>query len=68
MSSKIKNAEAPKADFALSKENYILIIIGCAIILLGFLLMMGGKSEIEINLMPTKYLVSEELHWHQLLY
>ena len=45
MSSKIKNTEAPKADFALSKENYILIIIGCAIILLGFLLMMGGKSE-----------------------
>ena len=31
--------------FALSKENYILLIIGFAIIVLGFILMIGGKSD-----------------------
>ncbi|MFV0291187.1 MAG: DUF3098 domain-containing protein [Mangrovibacterium sp.] len=30
---------------ALSKENYILLAIGFAIIIIGFLLMIGGKSE-----------------------
>jgi hypothetical protein len=34
-----------KEGFALNKENYILMIIGFAIIVLGFILMMGGKSE-----------------------
>jgi membrane-bound ClpP family serine protease len=32
-------------NFALGKENYILLIIGFAIIVLGFILMLGGKSE-----------------------
>jgi hypothetical protein len=31
--------------FALSKENYKLMVIGFAIIILGFLLMIGGKSD-----------------------
>ena len=31
--------------FALSKENYILLLIGFAIIVLEFILMIGGKSE-----------------------
>jgi len=31
--------------FALSKENYILLLIGFAIIVLGFILMIGGKSD-----------------------
>ncbi len=31
--------------FALSKENYIFLLIGFAIIVLGFILMIGGKSE-----------------------
>ncbi len=34
-----------KLDFALSKENYKLIVIGFAIIIVGFLLMMGGGSD-----------------------
>lgn len=45
MSAKVKNNEVQKADFALGKENYILILIGCVIILLGFILMIGGKAE-----------------------
>jgi hypothetical protein len=35
----------PTENFALGKENYLLLIIGFAIIVLGFILMIGGKSE-----------------------
>jgi len=35
----------PRLDFALGKENYILLIIGFLIIILGFALMVGGKAE-----------------------
>jgi Protein of unknown function (DUF3098) len=45
MSAKVKQPEATKADFALSKENYYLLIIGFVIILIGFFLMAGGKSD-----------------------
>ena len=37
--------ENKKIEFALAKENYILLAIGFAIIIIGFLLMVGGKSE-----------------------
>jgi len=40
-----KDEAANKTGFALGKENYKLIIIGFVIILFGFLLMTGGKSE-----------------------
>ena len=43
MSKKQKEQEIP--DFPLQKENYILLIIGFAIIIIGFLLMIGGKAE-----------------------
>jgi hypothetical protein len=45
MDTKTKKQELPKAEFALGKENYYLMIIGFAIILIGFMLMMGGKAE-----------------------
>ncbi|MFV0522359.1 MAG: DUF3098 domain-containing protein [Mangrovibacterium sp.] len=32
-------------SFALTKENYKLLAIGFAIIIIGFLLMIGGKSD-----------------------
>jgi len=31
--------------FSLDKQNYILMIIGCVIVLIGFVLMMGGGSD-----------------------
>jgi membrane-bound ClpP family serine protease len=34
-----------KIGFAFGKENYILLIIGFAIIILGFILMIGGGSD-----------------------
>lgn len=37
--------ENNKIEFALGRENYILLIIGFAIIVLGFLLMVGGGSD-----------------------
>lgn len=32
-------------DFALDKQNYVLLAIGFAIIVLGFVLMVGGGSD-----------------------
>jgi uncharacterized SAM-binding protein YcdF (DUF218 family) len=41
-----KTEEKPATTgFALAKENYFYLIVGFIIIILGFLLMMGGKSE-----------------------
>jgi hypothetical protein len=45
MSIKVKKEEIQKADFAFGKTNYYLILIGVAIILLGFILMLGGRSN-----------------------
>jgi hypothetical protein len=35
----------PDSGFALAKQNYIYLIIGFVVIIIGFLLMMGGKSS-----------------------
>lgn len=40
-----KNENKEKQSFALGRENYKLLAIGFAIIVVGFLLMLGGKSE-----------------------
>ena len=40
-----KKEEIDNVEFALGKENYRLLIIGFAIIIIGFLLMIGGKSN-----------------------
>jgi len=45
MATKVKKQEPQNVDFALGKENYYLIIAGFVIILIGFLLMVGGKSD-----------------------
>jgi len=37
-----KKEEVTKVDFALGKENYIMLMIGFAIIVVGFMLMIGG--------------------------
>jgi hypothetical protein len=43
MSTKKENNE--KGNFALGRENYKLLAIGFVIIVIGFLLMIGGKSD-----------------------
>jgi len=43
--SKKSEVRETEAGFALGKENYLYLIIGFVIIVLGFLLMIGGKSD-----------------------
>jgi len=40
-----KNEDKGKPNFALWRENYKLLAIGFAIIVVGFLLMLGGKAK-----------------------
>ncbi|WP_163716152.1 DUF3098 domain-containing protein [Mangrovibacterium lignilyticum] len=40
-----KDTGEASAQFAIGKENYRLLLIGFAIIVIGFILMVGGKSE-----------------------
>ncbi|MCQ2203917.1 MAG: DUF3098 domain-containing protein [Bacteroidales bacterium] len=40
-----KQKEDQMSGFALGKQNYILMAIGFAIIVLGFVLMVGGGSD-----------------------
>jgi hypothetical protein len=40
-----KNENKEKLNFALGRENYKLLGIGFIIIVIGFLLMLGGKSK-----------------------
>ncbi|MBM3421491.1 MAG: DUF3098 domain-containing protein [Bacteroidetes bacterium] len=41
----VKKEKEEKGQFALGPENYRLMAVGFAIIVLGFLLMTGGKAE-----------------------
>jgi hypothetical protein len=44
------NKEMDKRDFAFDKVNYILLAIGMAVVVIGFLLMSGpGSSETAYN-------------------
>ncbi len=40
-----KNSAEKKPMFAFGKENYRLLLIGLAVIVLGFILMIGGGSD-----------------------
>jgi len=40
-----KNESKDRLNFALGPENYKLLAIGFGIIVVGFLLMLGGKSD-----------------------
>jgi hypothetical protein len=41
----VKNENKGKHNFALGRENYKLLAIGFGIIVIGFLLMIGGRSD-----------------------
>ena len=41
---KKKAPTQPSKNFALESENFKLMVIGCVIILIGYILMSGGKS------------------------
>lgn len=41
----VKGDQNEKLNFALGRENYKLLAIGFVVIIIGFLLMIGGKAE-----------------------
>jgi len=41
----VENKKIVKVDFAFGKQNYTLLLIGLAFLLLGFILMIGGGSD-----------------------
>lgn len=40
-----KDNNTPKSEFLFGKRNYIIMLIGIAVIALGFILMSGGGSD-----------------------
>jgi uncharacterized membrane protein len=40
-----KEIKHPTEDFAFGKENYVIMLIGIAVIFIGFLCMSGGPSK-----------------------
>ncbi|MDR2287061.1 MAG: DUF3098 domain-containing protein [Prevotellaceae bacterium] len=52
-----KDEPSQKVGFAIPKENYNLILIGLGIIILGFILMVGGGSD-DPNVFNEKELFS----------
>jgi hypothetical protein len=40
-----KKTEDKAAEFAFGRENYILVFVGLALVVLGFVLMLGGGSD-----------------------
>jgi len=40
-----KGVDSKQLDFVFEKQNYILMIIGVAVIILGYILMVGGGSK-----------------------
>ncbi len=45
MAKELKDSGKTESRMALSRKNYILMLIGAAVILLGFILMTGGGSD-----------------------
>ncbi len=45
MSTEPKDTKQTEKQMALSMKNYVLMLIGAAVILIGFLLMTGGGSD-----------------------
>ena len=40
-----KDNNTPKSEFLFGKRNYIIMLVGIAVIALGFILMSGGGSD-----------------------
>ena len=63
--SNLKTTPEKKAGFPIPAGNYKMILIGFGIIVLGFILMMGGAVTIRMSLIMP-YSVSGELLWLRL--
>jgi hypothetical protein len=47
-----REQQAPPASFAFGKENYIFMIAGVVVLVIGYLLMVGGGSDNPENFNP----------------
>lgn len=45
MANPVKNKTEEEKQFAFNKKNYIILIAGLVLIVIGFLLMIGGRSD-----------------------
>ena len=45
MAKKNKDQQKVQGEFLFGKKNYMLLIVGAAVILIGFALMLGGGSD-----------------------
>lgn len=45
MTKKNKNRQKVEGEFLFGKKNYLIMIVGAAVILFGFALMLGGGSD-----------------------
>ena len=45
MAKKNKDQQKVQGEFLFGKKNYLILIIGAAVILIGFALMLGGGSD-----------------------
>ena len=45
MAKKKKDQHKVKGEFLFGKKNYLIMIVGAAVILIGFALMLGGGSD-----------------------
>jgi len=55
----MKNENTKEKEFAIPKENYKLLIIGFVIIVIGFMLMIGGGSK-DPNVFNAKEMFSAQ--------
>ena len=58
-----RNKPKTQPEFALGMENYKLLAIGFAIIILGFILMVGGKSESPDVFNPEIFTFNNRAFW-----
>ena len=50
-----KEIKGPQQDFAFGKENYVIMLIGIAVIFIGFLCMSGGASTNPAEFNPDVF-------------
>jgi hypothetical protein len=50
-----KEIKGPQQDFAFGKENYVIMLIGIAVIFVGFLCMTGGSSPDPAGFNPEMF-------------
>ena len=56
-----KSKATPKAGLQFGKENYMIILIGIGVLIIGYLLMAGGSSDD-----PNVFNKEEVYHWRRI--